>query len=422
MGKAARWLKGLLGMKKEKDKDRIEQYSSVLSDQKERKRFSFGKSSKGVSEISQSPSNVSTTTDAAWLRSYIAETEKDQNKHAIAVAAATAAAADAAVAAAKAAMAVVKLTSNGRTSLVGGGRERWAAVKIQSVFRGYLTAIEEILVTGFPDNGSKFEILFPLRALKGLVRLQALVRGYLVRKRTIATLHSMQALLRAQTTVRSQRIRRSFNRDHSCCLENMPRSSIERFDEPRSVIHSKRLSASMETNAHDDSPKIVEIDTFKTRSRSRRFNLNALSECGDDFASHTTSSPLLCPVPARTSTPHHQNVDDFEWCFADDECRLSTAQSTPRFANPVRTPIAPATPLSVCGERYFRRPHSNLPNYMAKTQSFKAKLRSHSAPKQRPEPGAKKRLSLNGLMAARNSISGVRMNTSCYQVDEGLEL
>ncbi|MBA0623081.1 hypothetical protein Godav_008571 [Gossypium davidsonii] len=403
MGKAARWLKGLLGMKKEKDKDRIEQYSSVLSDQKERKRFSFGKSSKGVSEISQSPSNVSTTTDAAWLRSYIAETEKDQNKHAIAVAAATAAAADAAVAAAKAAMAVVKLTSNGRTSLVGGGRERWAAVKIQSVFRGYLSRKA-------------------LRALKGLVRLQALVRGYLVRKRTIATLHSMQALLRAQTTVRSQRIRRSFNRDHSCCLENKPRSSIERFDEPRSVIHSKRLSASMETNAHDDSPKIVEIDTFKTRSRSRRFNLNALSECGDDFASHTTSSPLMYPVPARTSTPHHQNVDDFEWCFADDECRLSTAQSTPRFANPVRTPIAPATPLSVCGEGYFRRPHSNLPNYMAKTQSFKAKLRSHSAPKQRPEPGAKKRLSLNGLMAARNSISGVRMNTSCYQVDEGLEL
>lgn len=151
MGKAARWLKGLLGMKKEKDKDRIEQYSSVLSDQKERKRFSFGKSSKGVSEISQSPSNVSTTTDAAWLRSYIAETEKDQNKHAIAVAAATAAAADAAVAAAKAAMAVVKLTSNGRTSLVGGGRERWAAVKIQSVLRGYLvSAIFKFWISDYP--------------------------------------------------------------------------------------------------------------------------------------------------------------------------------------------------------------------------------------------------------------------------------
>lgn len=44
---------------------------------------------------------------------------------------------------------------------------------------------------------------------------------------------------------------------------------------------------------------------------------------------------------------------------------------------------------------------------MANTQSFKAKLRSHSAPKQRPE--VKKRLSLNEMMSARNSISGVRM-------------
>ncbi|KAE8699452.1 hypothetical protein F3Y22_tig00110578pilonHSYRG00109 [Hibiscus syriacus] len=268
MGKAARWLKGLLGTKREKEKDNKDQnssYSSALYDKKEKKRLNFAKSSKGVDEIPPSPRNVSTSTDAgAWLRSYVAETEKDQSKHAIAVAAATAAAADAAVAAAKAAMAVVKLTSNRRAASFGGGRERWAAMKIQTMFRGYLSRKA-------------------LRALKGLVRLQALVRGYIVRKRAIATLHSMQALLRAQTSVRSQRICRSFNEENSYCLESRNRKSFERFDEPRSEIHSKRLFASMETNAYDDSPKIVEIDTLKTGSRSRRFNLNALSECGDDL-------------------------------------------------------------------------------------------------------------------------------------------
>ncbi|KAK1383811.1 hypothetical protein POM88_021546 [Heracleum sosnowskyi] len=74
----------------------------------------------------------------------------------------------------------------GRQNVYGGGRERWAALKIQSVFRGYLSRKA-------------------LRALKGLVKLQALVRGYLVRKRATATLRSMQALIRAQVAIRAQR-------------------------------------------------------------------------------------------------------------------------------------------------------------------------------------------------------------------------
>lgn len=49
-----------------------------------------------------------------------------------------------------------------------------------------------------------------LRALKGLVKLQALVRGYLVRKQATATFHSMQALMRAQASVRAQKSRGGF--------------------------------------------------------------------------------------------------------------------------------------------------------------------------------------------------------------------
>ena len=52
-----------------------------------------------------------------------------------------------------------------------------------------------------------------LRALKGLVKIQALVRGYLVRKQAAATLHSMQALVRAQATIRSQKARGIINHD-----------------------------------------------------------------------------------------------------------------------------------------------------------------------------------------------------------------
>ncbi|GJY62158.1 IQ-DOMAIN 14-like protein [Tanacetum coccineum] len=123
---------------------------------------------------------VTVENDSTRMRSCMSASEKEQNKHAIAVAATTTD-----VAGAQAAVAVVRLTSDGRDTLFSG-REKWAATKIQSVYRGHLARRA-------------------LRALKGLVKFQALFRGFLVRKRVAATLYSMQALLRAQLVVRSKR-------------------------------------------------------------------------------------------------------------------------------------------------------------------------------------------------------------------------
>ncbi|KAJ8750740.1 hypothetical protein K2173_015921 [Erythroxylum novogranatense] len=390
MGRATRWLKSLFWTKNSNSKDN--------NDRRDNKPHSSSELCYNPSTI---PPNISAA-EAAWLKSYYGVTEKEQ-RHAIAVAAATAAAADAAVTAARAAVAVVRLTSNGRDSMFDGGRERWAAVKVQTVFRGYLARKA-------------------LRALRGLVKLQAHVRGYLVRKQATATLRSMQALIRAQATVRSLRARNYIKSEHQ--FEIQARKSMEKFEETRSEhtasIHSRRLSSSLEQlviNPADESPKIVEVDTgCRPKSRSRRTNAS-VSDFGDDPYYKTISSPLPTRYPPRLSIPNTRSLQDSEWGLTGDECRFSTAQSTPRFANSEGC-NASITPASVASADKFFRQYGNFPNYMANTQSFRAKLRSYSAPKQRPETGPKKRSSLNELMESRNSLSGVRMQRSCSQVQE----
>ncbi|RRT41090.1 hypothetical protein B296_00058065 [Ensete ventricosum] len=169
MGRATRWLLKLWGGNKEKQ-ERKDSSGYGGEERMERKRRSFWKSRNSSDAVLGQNASTAAAMEAAWFRSFYAVSEREQSKHAIAVAAATAAAADAAVAAAQAAVAAVRLTGQRRNSCA----QEWLAAARKA-----------------------------LRALRALVKAQALVKGFLVRKRAAATLHSMQSLVRAQATVRA---------------------------------------------------------------------------------------------------------------------------------------------------------------------------------------------------------------------------
>lgn len=65
-----------------------------------------------------------------------------------------------------------------------------AATKAQAAFRGYLARRA-------------------FRTLKGIIRLQALIRGHLVRRQAVATLHCVQGIVKCQAVVRGQKVRHS---------------------------------------------------------------------------------------------------------------------------------------------------------------------------------------------------------------------
>ncbi|XP_076935547.1 protein IQ-domain 26-like [Bidens hawaiensis] len=357
MGRATRWLKGIFGIKKSKDSGDRNNNNNNFS----------------CIGLSRRDPTISPPTKPM----YSTHSEEERNRHAIAVAVATAAAADAAVAAAQVAVAVVKLTSQGGFVGGGGGREFTSAVKIQSLFRGYLSRKA-------------------LRALKGLVKLQALVRGYMVRKQAAATLRSMEAMVRAQSSICAPRFHAINN------LQN----SKEGFDEARSEyttsIHSRRLSTSFDTPIIEESPKIVEMDTGRPRSISRKPNTWAWTPGYINNPSvQIHSSPQRHQSPARLPLPSSQS-HEFEWA---QHLGLNRYR-----------PISPSK--SVCTDG-----SSSNRSYMANTKSFNAKLRSQSAPKQRPDFGFrhKKKMSLNEMMEPRNSISyGVKMRRSTSQAQESI--
>ncbi|TKY67939.1 IQ-DOMAIN 14 [Spatholobus suberectus] len=332
----------------------------------------------------------------------LSEAEEEQSKHALTVAIASAAAAEAAVTAAQAAAEVVRLTGVSQSALqrkenseesqpvkTGNGapqttyqcqreiKESAAATKIQTAFRGYLARKA-------------------LRALKGIVKLQAIIRGRAVRRQAMSTLKCLQSIVSIQSQVCARRLQMVEGRCDYAENEEMQdsRDKIIRMDSnsERKWDESTVLKEEVDTSC------ISTKETVLKRERIKEYSFNHRRSAESERSKVNGRWRYWLEQWVDTQLSKSKELEDLDSIFsshsrAGEEYggRQLKLRSIHR-QYPVEgldSPILgsrrsfPHRRQSSVGEDHSFSSSPATPAYMAATESAKAKARSTSSPKVR---------------------------------------
>ncbi|CAA0829849.1 Unknown protein [Striga hermonthica] len=308
-------------------------------------------------------------------RRTLREAADEQRKQAVAVAVATAAAADAAVAAANAAVEVVRLTNApyevGKTRIFHVAAA--AAARIQTAYRGHLARKA-------------------LSALKGIVKLQAVVRGELVRKKILKKLAYISLFSKARPLLDLHRARVRPMVDNLCHMKRRHSFVVnEGFKSKEFKLHCnthRSLDLSFVSNEATAKRECMRQCSFSHRERRNDQNLQEQTSLKRNTSIHLLqhevhnqlekTENLLKPMSRSTSMTidstrlaqlklrKHEIAEGLNSPSSQSRrsfCHISRNKSISDYGSLPNSPVFPA--------------------YMAATESTKAKSRSFSTPRQR---------------------------------------